>query len=337
MGKPRVYVTRQIPPPATEKISSVCEVVVRKRQEPPSKRELIRNLPKFDAVICLLTDRFDEQVLTAAPALRVISTMSAGFDHIDVKKATENGIYVTNTPGVLTDATADFAWTLLMAAARRIGEAERYVRGRKWRIGWSPTLLLSGAIHGKTLGILGLGRIGAAVAERAKGFNMRVIYHDAERSSPERERALGVQFVELEELLRAADFVSLHTPLTPETRNLINEDRLRMMKDTSVLINTSRGPIVDEKALAKALRQSWIAAAGLDVYEKEPISPKSPLLRLQNVVLAPHIASATRESRSKMSEIAAANLLALLRGERPPHFVNPEVQQVRPLSEIRML
>jgi glyoxylate reductase len=224
-----------------------------------------------------------------------------------------------------------------MTAARRIGEAERYVRGRKWRIGWSPTLLLGGAIYGKTLGILGLGRIGAAVAERAKGFNMRVIYHDAERSSPERERALGVQFVELEELLRTADFVSLHTPLTPETRNLINEDRLRMMKDTSVLINTSRGPIVDEKALAKALRQSWIAAAGLDVYEKEPISPKSPLLRLQNVVLAPHIASATRESRSKMSEIAAANLLALLRGERPPHLVNPEVQQVRPLSEIRML
>ncbi len=337
MGRPRVYVTRQIPPPAIEEISSVCEVVVRKRKEPPGKRELIRNLPNFDAVVCLLTDRFDEEVIRSAPMLRVISTMSAGFDHIDVKKATENGVYVTNTPGVLTDATADFAWTLLMAAARRISEAERYVRGRKWRIGWSPTLLLGGAIYGKTLGILGLGRIGAAVAERAKGFKMKVIYHDAVRASPETERALGVQFVELEELLRSADFVSVHTPLTTETRNLINEDRLKLMKATSVLINTSRGPTVDEKALAKALRQGWIAAAGLDVYEKEPISLNSPLLRLQNAVLAPHIASATRESRSKMSEIAAANLLALFRGERPPHLANPDVEQIRPLSEIRML
>lgn len=227
MEKPRVYITREIPAPGIDAIASVCEVVVRKGPAPPSRAELARALGDFDATVCLLTDQFDKEIMCAAPRLRVISTMSVGFDHIDVGKATEMGIYVTNTPGVLTDATADFASTLLMASTRRIGEAERYVRSRKWRIPWSPTLLLGEAVFGKTLGIVGLGRIGSAVAERAKGFNMKILYHDTARAPPEREDRLAARFVALDELLETADFVSLHIPLTEQTRNLINEERCR--------------------------------------------------------------------------------------------------------------
>ncbi|HXG04940.1 MAG TPA: D-glycerate dehydrogenase [Candidatus Binatia bacterium] len=282
---------------------------------PLPKAELIRRLAGRDGLICQIITTVDEEVLASTPTLKVVANVAVGYNNIDVAAARRRGIVVTNTPDVLTETTADFAWALLMAVARRVVEADHYARSGQWKA-WKWDLLWGADVHGKTLGIVGFGRIGRAVARRAGGFNMRVLYADAVRCSPELERELRAEFVPLERLLAESDFVSLHTPLLPETRHLIDEAALRRMKRTAILVNAARGPIVDEAALVRALTEGWIAGAGLDVFEDEPkIHPG--LLPLRNVVLAPHIASASRETRLAMAELAVRNCVAVLEG-RPP-------------------
>jgi len=318
-----------------EILGEFCDVNVFPRDEPPSRAELIEGARGKHGIICLVSDRVDSAVMDAAPDLRVISCYSVGYDHVDVGAATERGIYVTYTPGVLTEATADFAWALLLAVARRVVEADEYVRARRWRY-WSPQTLVGADVNNRTLGIIGLGRIGQAMARRAMGFDMRILYYDKQRLPPGDEARLRVEYRPLDDLLRGSDFVSVHTSLTPETHHMIGEAQLRAMKRTAYLINTARGPIVDEVALIRALKEGWIAGAGLDVYELEPeVNPE--FIALENVVLAPHIASASVEARAKMSEISAKNLVAVLKGKTPLHLVNPLVQQVRPLSQVRLI
>ncbi|MCL4436898.1 MAG: D-glycerate dehydrogenase [Thaumarchaeota archaeon] len=335
-SRPKIYVTRQIPPPGLDILAEHCDVTVHSDEKPPSRDEILRQIRGKDGLLCMLTDRVDAAIIDAASKLRVVSSFSVGVDHIDVPEATRRGVYITYTPGVLTDATADLAFALLMAAARRIAEADQYVRSGRWKAGWSPTILLGEGVYGKTLGVVGLGRIGEAVAKRALGFRMRVLYY-SRRRSPEKEMELGVEYCPLDALLKESDFVSLHIPLTEETRRLIDRERLKSMKRNAILINTARGPVVDEDALAEALEKRWIAGAGLDVFSAEPLPAGSPFLKLRNVVLAPHIGSATNETRRRMSEISARNLLAVLKGEEPPHLFNPDVKKIRPLSKTKML
>ncbi len=336
MTRPKVYVTRIIPQPGLELLETECEVIVHRGEEPPSREDLLRNIKGKEGLLCMLSDKVDTEVLDAAPSLRVISSFSVGVDHIDTSEATRRGVYVTYTPGVLTDATADLAFTLMVAAARRIAEADRYVRGGRWRVGWTPTLLLGEGVYGKTLGVVGLGRIGCAVAERAAGFRMKILYYSRTRNF-EKEREMGVEYRPLKDLLKESDFVSLHVPLNEESHHLLDRQRLRLMKRSAILVNTSRGPVVDEDALAEALKKGWIAAAGLDVYRTEPLPLESPLLKLENIVLSPHLGSATHETRRLMSELSARNLLAVLKGEEPPHLYNPEVEKIRPLSDAKMI
>ncbi|MEM1554793.1 MAG: D-glycerate dehydrogenase [Thermoproteota archaeon] len=335
-AKPKVVMTRRIPEPGPSIIREHCMLTIRDEKTPPTHEELINLVEDADALLCLLTDKIDREVMDAGKNLKVISTYSVGVDHIDVKEATERGIYVCYTPGVLTQATAEFTWALLMAAARRVVEADKYVREGKWDIGWSPDLLLGQEIRGATLGIIGLGRIGQAVAKIAKGFDMKLIYYDVLRNT-KAEQELGVEYRELKELLKEADFVTIHVPRTPETINLIGEEELKLMKPTAILVNTARGGIVNENALYKALRERWIFAAGLDVFEKEPTPKDNPLLTLPNVVVAPHIASATFHARSKMAEVAALNLVKVLKGEEPLFLFNPEVKSKRPLESVKMI
>lgn len=337
MVKPLVFVTRKVPSPGLEILKEFCEVKVWGSETPPTKEELMKEIEGVHGLLCMVTDAIDGEVMDSAPSLRVISTMSVGYDHIDVPEATKRGIYVTNTPGVLTDATADLTWALLLAAARLIVNADRYVREGRWRGGWSPTLFLGESVYGRTLGIVGIGRIGSAVALRASGFGMKKLYFDVRRLPKEREEELGVEYRPLEDLLKEADFVTLHVPLTKETYHMIGEAQLRLMKPSAILVNASRGPVVDEAALVKALKEGWIAGAALDVFEKEPISPDNPLLKLENVVLTPHIGSATKEARSKMAEMAAKNLISVLKGEVPPNLVNKEVQEVAPPSKVKVI
>ena len=337
MSRPKVYVTRIIPPPGLEILKEYCEVELHNSIYPPSREELLKKVRDKDGLLCLLTDKIDSELMDNAPNLRIISTFSVGYDHIDVDEATKRGIYVTNTPGVLTEAVADLTWALLLAVARRIVEADKYIRAGKWKVSWYPTMMLGTEVYGKILGIIGMGRIGKAVAIRAKGFNMKIIYYDVKRLSPEEEKELNAEYMSLEEVLKNADFVSIHVPLTKETYHMIGEKELRMMKSTAYLINTARGPIVDEKALVKALKEKWIAGAALDVFEKEPIDPNNPLLEFDNIVVVPHIGSATMETRSKMSELSAKNLVMVLKGEMPISLVNPEVMKVRPLDKVKMI
>jgi glyoxylate reductase len=277
-----------------------------------------------EGLLCLLTDRIDAVLMNfMGPQLRVISQMAVGFDNIDIPAATRRGIPVGNTPGVLTDTTADFAWTLLMAAARRVVEGDRFTRAGRWKT-WGPVDFLGPDITGATLGIIGFGRIGQALAKRAGGFNMRILYFDTKRS-PEPEEKYGAQYAELDTLLRESDFVSLHTVLSQETHHLMNENRLRMMKPSGILINTARGPVVDPAALYRALSSGTIAYAALDVTDPEPIHPGDPLLSLDNIIVAPHIASASFQTRNKMASMAAANLISGLNRERLPNCVNPQV------------
>jgi lactate dehydrogenase-like 2-hydroxyacid dehydrogenase len=284
-------------------------------EQPLGKTELVRRIRNKDGLICQITDQIDDEVLAAAPGLKVVANIAVGYNNIDVAAARRRGVVVTNTPDVLTETTADFAWALLMAAARRVVEADRYARNGQWKQ-WEWRLLWGADVHGKTLGVLGFGRIGRAVARRALGFAMRVIYSDAVRADATVERDLGATFVPKATLLREADFVSLHMPLLPETRHFIDEAALRSMKKTAILVNAARGPVVDEATLARALREGWIAAAGLDVFEEEPqIHPG--LIELPNVVLAPHIASASHATRLAMAMLAVQNCLAVLEG-RPP-------------------
>ena len=319
----RIYVTRPVFAEALQRLEREAEVHINSEDRVLSKEELISHLRNADGTMALLTDTFDREVLEAAPRLKVIANFAVGFNNIDLGAATSLGILVTNTPGALTDTTADFAWTLLMAAARRVVEGDTFARAKKFKA-WGPKMFLGHDVHGKTLGIVGLGRIGQAVARRAAGFNMQVVFHDTMPVPPAVIQELGVRDVSLEELFRISDFISLHVPLLPETRHLLNDQTFAMMKRTAIVVNTSRGPVVDEKALVRALKEGTIAGAGLDVFEKEPeIEPG--LFELNNVVLAPHIASASHETRLKMCMMAAENLLASLKGERPPNLVNPEV------------
>ncbi len=282
---------------------------------PLSKAELVSRLNGKDGLICHIISTIDEEVLASAPTLKVVANVAVGYNNIDVAAARRRGVIVTNTPDVLTETTADFAWTLLMATARRVVEADHYARSGRWTA-WKWDLLWGADVHGTTLGIVGFGRIGRAVARRALGFNMRVLYHDAVRADAAVERELSATATDLETLLREADFVTLHTNLTPETRHLIGEHTLRLMRKSAIVVNAARGPIVDEAALAQALREGWIAGAGLDVFEEEPrIHPD--LLPLQNVVLAPHIASASRDTRIAMATLAVRNCVAVLEGKAP--------------------
>jgi glyoxylate reductase len=327
MARPKVFVARRIPDDGIDPIVAATDAVVWPDELPPPRDELLRAVAGCDGVLTLLTDRVDDAFLDAAgPQLKVVSNYAVGFDNVDVPACTARGIPVGNTPGVLTDTTADLAWALLMAAARRLPEGDRYVRAQKWKT-WGPMLLLGPDVHGSTLGVVGFGRIGQAVARRAAGFGMTILYHDVHRAEAAVEAAYAATFLPLEDLLARSDFVSLHVNLTPETRGLMNEERLGWMKPSAVLVNTSRGPVVDGAALAGALRNGTIFAAALDVTDPEPIPLDDPLLSLDNCLVVPHIASASRATRGKMAEMAAANLLAGLRGERLPTPVNPEVYE----------
>lgn len=318
--KPKVFVTRHLPDAAFQALNEACEVEIWDRETPPPYDVLCEKVQDKQGLVCLLTDRVDAALMDRAPGLKVISQIAVGYDNIDVPAATGRGIRVGNTPGVLTDATADFAFTLLMAAARRVGEAIDYVRAGHWET-WGLTLLLGQEIYGAKLGIIGFGRIGQAVAKRARGFDMQILYHDANRI-PEAEAAFGARFCSLEALLKEADFVSLHVNLTPETRGMINARAFDLMKPTSVLINTARGPIVDSDALYDALKGGKIAAAALDVTDPEPLPVTHRLLSLPNLIVAPHIASATTTSRNKMSMMAVENLLAGIHSQPLPFPVN---------------
>ena len=323
MAKPKVLVTRVIPNKGLDMIRDFCDVDLWEKELPPSREELLKRVRGVDGVLSLLTDKVDGEVMdTAGTQLKVISNHAVGFDNIDVQAATERKIPVGNTPDVLTDATADFAFTLMMAAGRRLIEADRYVRDGKWKT-WGPILLLGIEMKGVTLGLVGFGRIGKAMARRAVGFDMRVIYYDP--NEKEQNPEYHATPVDFESLLEESDFISLHTPLTPDTHHLIDSEALSKMKSSAVLINTSRGAVVDMDALYHALKDHRIFAAGLDVTEPEPLPTNSPLLTLDNLVIAPHIASASTVARDNMSWMAAKNLIAGLKGERLPNCVNPQV------------
>jgi len=310
-----ILISRSLPDEALALVPRDCRVDIHDGPDALSKSDLIARLRDRQGLVCQITDTIDDEVLRAAPGLEVVANVAVGYNNIDVAAARRRGVVVTNTPDVLTETTADFAWALLMAAARRVVEGDRYARSGQWTR-WQWNLLWGLDIHGKTLGVLGFGRIGRAVARRASGFRMRVLYHDAVHADQAVERALGATFTDRETLLRESDFVTIHTPLLPETRHLIDEAALRAMKRSAILVNAARGPIVDEAALARALGEGWIAGAGLDVFEEEPkIHPG--LIPLQNVVLAPHIASASFDTRLAMATLAVRNCVAVLEGKPP--------------------
>jgi glyoxylate reductase len=323
--RPRVFVTRQLPGDGLRRLGGEADVSVWPDELPPPRDELLASVRGVDGLICLLTDRIDGEVMDAAPDLRVASNVAVGYDNIDVAEATRRGIFVANTPGVLTETTADFAWALLIAAARRVVEGDATTRAGGWKT-WHPSFLLGRDVHGQTLGIVGLGQIGEAVARRARGFGMRILYHDTTRR-PEAEADLGLTFVELDRLLAEADFVTVHVPLTEGTRHLIGAREFGLMKETAAFVNTSRGPIVDQRALGEALSRGTIAAAAIDVTEVEPIPPDDPLLGAPNLIITPHIASASVATRTKMADMAVDAVIAVLQGGRPAHCVNPEAEQ----------
>ncbi len=321
--KPAILVTKRIYPEAIDYLKQHAEVEYVDTDDGLNAEDLASHIRGKQGVVSQLTDKFSAEVIDRLEGIRVIANVAVGYDNIDVPAATRRGIQVTNTPDVLTDTTADFAFALLMAAARRVVEGHHYVHSGQWTK-WRIDLLVGQDVHHRTLGIFGMGRIGQAVARRAGGFSMRVLYHDAQRAPEQVERDLRLEFTTAEELLRQSDFVTLHVPLMPETRHMIGAEQLRMMKRTAILVNTSRGPVVDEAALAEALGQHVIGGAGIDVFEREPhVHPG--LLKLENAVLAPHIASASVDTRRRMSTLAAENAIAALEGRRPPNLLNPEV------------
>jgi glyoxylate reductase len=321
----KVFVVDVIPEVGLKKLKEKFDVSISDQQEILSKAELIKNVSDVDAIVSTVNEALDKDVMDACKKLKVIANMAVGYNNIDVEYATKKGIMVTNTPGVLTDTTADLTWSLLMAISRRIVEGDSLVRAGKYKK-WRPRMLLGTDIHGKTIGIVGFGRIGQQVAKRASGFDMKVLYYDILPISAETEKMYNATRVELDTLLKKSDYITLHTLLTKETRHLINEQRLSLMKSTAYLINASRGPVIDELALIKALQKKQIAGAALDVYENEPkLSPG--LAELANVVLLPHLGSATEETRNKMAEMAADNAIAALSGEIPPNLVNTELNK----------
>ncbi len=322
VSRPRVFISRILPERGIELARQVADVEVWPEELPPPYDVLLDKVKGVDGVITLLTDKVDARFMdTAGPALKVISQMAVGFDNIDTAAATQRHIPVGHTPGVLTETTADFTWALLLAAARRVVEGDRFAREGRWKT-WGPTLLMGPDVHGATLGIVGFGRIGQAVARRAAGFGMRILYNNI-RACPDID--VGVECADFTVLLRESDFVTVHTRLSPETYHIFEEEQFRMMKPSAVFVNTARGSVVDSNALYRALKEGWIAAAGIDVVEPEPIPMDSPLLGLPNLVIAPHIASASIQARTLMATMAANNLIAGLRGERLPDCANPEV------------
>ena len=324
MTKPRVFVTRVMAQEALDKIAQATEMEVWPEELPPPYEVLLEKARDAEGLATLLSDRVDAALMDTAPKLKVVSNMAVGYDNISIAEATKRHIVVSNTPGVLNETTADLAFTLLMAAARRVVEAANYTSKGQWKT-WGPRILLGQDIHNATLGIIGLGRIGVEVAKRGRGFNMKALYYDEIRRSEEEERQLGVEYIpELAKLLSSADFISVHVPLLPQTHHLIGAAEFALMKPTAVFINTSRGPVVDQRALYEALKSGQIFAAGIDVTEVEPISPDDPLLTLDNIIITPHIASASFTTRKNMALMVAENLLAGLRGQTPPNCVNPE-------------
>ena len=323
----KVFVTREIPEEGLERMKDAFDVRVWTEETPPSKKQIIEKAENCEGLVTLLSDSIDSEVIAAIPNLKVIAQYAVGYDNIDINAATSRKIMITNTPGVLTEATADLTWALILAAARRVVEADNYIRGGKWKVAWGPKLLLGVDVFNATLGVIGMGRIGGAVARRAAGFSMRVIYYSRSENDLTRlvEDEVGAERVDLETLLRESDIISIHVPLTEATANLIGSKELRMMKKGCVLVNTSRGAVVDEDALYDALSNNRLQAAGLDVFRKEPINHQNPLLSLQNVVIAPHIGSASISARAKMARMCAENLIAGLRGQKPPNIVNPGV------------
>jgi glyoxylate reductase len=320
-------VTRRFPGQGLESLSRQCDILLNNKTEPPSRKEILRNVRGKDGIICMLSDKIDAEVIeSAGPQLKVISSYSTGFDHIDVKEATSRGVYVTFTSDILAEATADLTFALILACARNIVDGDRLVRRGKWKVGWTPDLLLGTNVHGATLGIIGLGRIGSAVAKRAKGFGMNILYHNRNRDLG-KELQLGAKYVELDDLYSQSDFVSVHTSLNKGSAEIINISALQKMKRSAFLINTSRGQVVNELDLARALKSKMIAGAGLDVFAKEPLPRKSPLMKMRNIVLLPHIGSATVQTRSRMGEVAVRNLLDVLEGKEPEarFMVNPKV------------
>lgn len=323
MSLPRVFVARKLPGNALDRLAQRTDMRLWQDDLPPPRATLLAEAREAEGLLTLLTDRVDQELLDRSPKLRAVSNMAVGFDNIDVAACTARRIAVGNTPGVLTDTTADFAFALLMSAARRIVEADAFVRAGRWQT-WDPGLLLGRDIHGATIGIAGMGQIGQAMARRAHGFGMRIIYAD-EIPRPEIEAATGATRVDKQTLVRGADFLTLHVPLMPETHHFIGRAELASMKPEAWLINTSRGPVVDQAALAEALRSGRPGGAALDVTDPEPIAMDDPLMSLRNVIIAPHIASGSLATRSKMAEMAVDNLLAGLAGQRPPNCVNPEL------------
>lgn len=327
MAKPRIFLCARIPEAAEKYLRERSRLQIYKGKGFIQRRDLLRAMSGAEGLIPTVANPVDSGVMDAAPLLRVISNYGVGYNNIDVEAATERGIAVTNTPEVLTETTADLAWALMLAAARRVGEGDRLMRSGEWK-GWEPTQMLGQDVYGKTLGIVGMGRIGRAVARRACGFGMKILYQDASRLMAREEKKLRAKYASLQSLLKRSDFVSLHTPLMPETHHLISARELRLMKSTAILVNASRGPIVDEKALAAALRGGRIAAAGLDVFEREPLVEPA-LRKLENVVLLPHLGSASIETRVAMGLLAAKNCFAVLSGRKPRNLVNDEVWTLR--------
>ena len=322
MSKPAILSTRPLFPAARTILDEHFDVDYWKPPERISREDLLKRVADKDGLVCLLTEKVDDELLAVAPKLRIASTVSVGYDNIDVAACTKHKVVATNTPGVLDDTTADFAWTLLMAIARRLLEGDAWMRSGTWP-GWDLDQLVGGDIWGKTLGVLGFGRIGRGVARRSRGFEMRVLYSDAVRASADVEKELNAEFVDRDRLFRESDFISVHVPLLPDTRHLISKDNLEKMKRTAFLVNTSRGPVVDEAALAEALENKKIAGAALDVFEHEPkVNPA--LLMRKDVILTPHIASASVETRTKMAVMAANNVVALFEGRRPPNALNAD-------------
>jgi glyoxylate reductase len=322
MAKPKVYSTHQLFEPARNILDANCDMQYWTDSERPPRDEVLRHVKDKDGLICLLTEKVNEEFLRAAPKLRIASNVAVGYDNIDVDACTKRGVVVTNTPGVLDETTADFAWTLLMAVARRVAEGEALARSGNWR-GWNLDQLCGADVWGKTLGIVGFGRIGRSVARRASGFHMKIIYTDAVRASEEVEKSVNAEFCDMNSLLAESDFISVHVPLLPETRGMFNGPKFLRMKPTAFVINTSRGPVIDEAALVAALENKKIAGAALDVFENEPFL--HPGLKRSNVVLTPHIASASLETRTKMAVMAANNIVAMFNGQRPPNILNPDI------------
>ncbi|MHB1416936.1 MAG: 2-hydroxyacid dehydrogenase [Chloroflexota bacterium] len=323
MAKPKVFVARRIPEAGINLLRDQCEVDLWDSDMPPPRSELLARTKDCDGVLPLLTDKIDAEFLDNAPKVKVVANLAVGFDNIDVPECTRRGVVAANTPGVLTETTADFAWALMMATARRIPEGVEYVKEGKWKT-WGPLLLMGQDLHHATLGLIGLGRIGIEVAKRAKGFDMRIVYYDVYRRE-DIEQSMGITYVDMDTLLKEADFISVHTPLTNDTYHLLSGPQFAKMKSTAVLVNTARGGVIDMDALYNALKDGQIWAAGLDVTEPEPIPMDSPLLKLDNCAIVPHIASASVATRTRMSTMAAENILAVFNGQRPPAILNPEV------------